>query len=300
MNSRKRNLLLYLIAVIIPTLAGSIFFFMDSINQNDEERLEEAKWIGSIHQRSWDQFISETVTTLEMLSLTAGSADTPSDKLEPLLQKANRLDPRYGGIYLLDPTGKVLTGSNQFLANSDLSNKKYLKEVSRTKDIVISNSPETLTNGQTVVGIGKPVFNDNGDVISIIVAHMRVDYVQNIMRLLTPEARLSVLNSERETIMDINMNGDSSFSSHNSISIPIDRLPWSVKVELPPRDMLAIAKDAFRAILVIMIISHILFLFIKYLRLKKQNEEEKRKMSFKSWSWWVLLLPAQPMKSGTL
>ncbi|UQX56425.1 hypothetical protein M5V91_13090 [Cytobacillus pseudoceanisediminis] len=87
MKSRKRNLLLYLIAVIIPTLAGSIFFFMDSVKQNDEERLEEAKWIGSIHQRSWDQFISETVTTLDMLSLTAGSADTPSDKLEPLLQK---------------------------------------------------------------------------------------------------------------------------------------------------------------------------------------------------------------------
>ncbi|MGA5688009.1 ATP-binding protein [Cytobacillus pseudoceanisediminis] len=276
MKSRKRNLLLYLIAVIIPTLAGSIFFFMDSVKQNDEERLEEAKWIGSIHQRSWDQFISETVTTLDMLSLTAGSADTPSDKLEPLLQKANQLDPRYGGIYLLNPSGKVLTGSNQFLANSDLSNKKYLKEVSRTKDIVISNSPETLTNGQTVVGIGKPVFNDNGDVISIIVAHMRVDYVQNIMRLLTPEARLSVLNSERETIMDINMNGDSSFSSQNSISIPIDRLPWSVKVELPPRDMLAIVKDAFKAILILMIISHILFLFIKYLRLKKQNEEEKK------------------------
>ncbi|UQX56426.1 hypothetical protein M5V91_13095 [Cytobacillus pseudoceanisediminis] len=144
------------------------------------------------------------------------------------------------------------------------------------------------------------MFNDNGDVISIIVAHMRVDYVQNIMRLLTPEARLSVLNSERETIMDINMNGDSSFSSQNSISIPIDRLPWSVKVELPPRDMLAIVKDAFKAILVLMIISHILFLFIKYLRLKKQNEEEKRKMSSKNWNWWVLWLPAQPMKSGTL
>ncbi|KML46294.1 MULTISPECIES: PAS domain-containing sensor histidine kinase [Cytobacillus] len=276
MNNRNRNFLLYLFAVIIPTLAGSIFLFMDSVKQNDMERLEEAKWIGSIHQRSWDQFISETVTTLEMLSLTAGSADTPSEKLEPLLQKANQMDPRYGGIYLLDPSGMVLTGSNQFLANSDLSEKKFLKEILVTKDIVISNTPETLTNGQTVVGIGKPVLNDDGDVISIIVAHMRVDYVQNIMRLLTPDARLSVLNSKRKTIMDINMNGDSSFSSQNSITIPIDRLPWSVKVEFPPRDMLKIIKDAFRAILVLTIIIHILFLFIKYLRLKKQAEKEKK------------------------
>src|SRR5690606_6461619 len=142
MNNRNRNFLLYLFAVIIPTLAGSIFFFMDSVKQNDMERLEEAKWIGSIHQRSWDQFISETVTTLEMLSLTAGSADKPTDKLEPLLQKANQMDPRYGGIYLLNPSGMVLTGSNQFLANSNLSDKKYLKEVLLTKDIVISNTSE--------------------------------------------------------------------------------------------------------------------------------------------------------------
>ncbi|MCM3090306.1 MULTISPECIES: PAS domain-containing sensor histidine kinase [unclassified Cytobacillus] len=276
MNNRNRNFLLYLFAVIIPTLAGSIFFFMDSVKQNDMERLEEAKWIGSIHQRSWDQFISETVTTLEMLSLTAGSADKPTDKLEPLLQKANQMDPRYGGIYLLNPSGMVLTGSNQFLANSNLSDKKYLKEVLLTKDIVISNTSETLSNGQTVVGIAKPVVNDNGDVIAIIVAHMRVDYVQNIMRLLTPDARLCILNSKRQTIMDINMNGDSSFSSQNSITIPIDRLPWSVKVEFPPRDMLKIIKDAFRAILGLAILLHIVFLFIKYLRLKKQTEKEKK------------------------
>ncbi|MCM3705815.1 MULTISPECIES: PAS domain-containing sensor histidine kinase [Cytobacillus] len=276
MNNRKRNFLLYLFAVIIPTLAGSIFLFMDSVNENDLERIQDAKWIGSIHQRSWDQFISETVTTLEMLSLTAGSADTPSEKLEQLLQKANQMDPRYGGIYLLDPSGLVLTGSNQLLANSDLSAKKYFKEVLVTKDIVISNTPETLTNGQTVVGIGKPVLNEDGDIISIIVAHMRVDYVQNIMRLLTPDARLSVLNSKRKTIMDINMNGDSSFSSQNSITIPIDRLPWSVKVEFPPRDMLKIIMDAFREILVLTIIIHILFLFIKYLRLKKKATKEKK------------------------
>jgi two-component system, sporulation sensor kinase D len=276
MNSRNRNFLLYLFAVIIPTLAGSIFFFMDSVKHNDMERLGEAKWIGSIHQRSWDQFISETVTTLEILSLTAGNADKPSEKLELLLQKANQLDPRYGGIYLLDPRGMVLTGSNQFLANSNLSEKKYLKEVLLTKDIVISNTSETLTNGQTVVGIAKPVLNGAGDVIAIIVAHMRVDYVQNIMRLLTPDARLSILNSKRQTIMDINMNGNSSFSSQNSITIPIDRLPWSVKVEFPPRDMLKIIKDAFRAILILSILLHIVFLFIKYLRLKKQTEKEKK------------------------
>ncbi|MBT2687789.1 two-component sensor histidine kinase [Bacillus sp. ISL-47] len=276
MKSRYGNLFIYVIVVIIPTLIGSFFFFMDAVKQNDEDRLEEARWIGSIHQRSWDQFISETVTTLEMLSLTAGTVNTKPEKLEPLLQQAHQMDPRYGGLYLLNTNGRVLTGSNQFLTDSYLSDKEYIKEVSRTKDIVISNSQETLINGQTVIGIGKPVINEDGELLSIIVAHMRVDYVQNIMRLLTPDAKLSVLNSDGKTIMDINMDGESSFSNHNSISIPIERLPWSVKVKLPARDSWEIIKEAVQFILVMLIISHILFLFIKYLKLKKQAQNEKK------------------------
>ncbi|WP_026584753.1 PAS domain-containing sensor histidine kinase [Bacillus sp. J33] len=276
MKSRFGNVLLYVFIVIIPAMIGSFFFLMNAVEHNEESRINEAKWIGSIHQRSWDQFISETVTALEMLSLTAGTVNTDPKELEPLLQQAMQMDPRYGGIYLLDNTGKVLTGSNQFLTDSDLSDKEYIKEASRTKDIIISNNQETLTNGQTVIGIGKPVANEDGELLFIIAAHMRVDYVQNIMRLLTPDAKLSVLNSEGKSIMDINMDGDSTFSDNNSISIPIDRLPWSVKVELPERDLFEIIKDAAQYILVMLIITHILFLLIKYLNLKKQAQNEKK------------------------
>ncbi|GLB60422.1 ATP-binding protein [Cytobacillus sp. NCCP-133] len=276
MNIRYRNVFLYVLIVIIPTVFGSFFFLLNAVEHSDEDRLDEARWTGSIHQRSWDQLISETVTTLEMLSMTAGTFNTDPKNLESLLQQALQLDPRYGGIYLLDRTGKVLSGSNQFFTDSDHLDKEYIKEVYRTKDIVISNTPDTLSNGQTVIGIGKPVLNEEGELLSIIAAHMRVDYVQNIMRLLTPDAKLSVLNFEGKPIMDINMDGDSSFSDQNSISIPIDRLPWTIKVELPKRKVLDIIQDAAQYILFLIIISHILFLLIKYWNLKKQTENEKK------------------------
>lgn len=276
MNSRYGNIFLYLFVVIIPTMIGSFLFSMGAIEQNEENRLEEAKWIASVHQRNWDQFIAETVTTLEILSLTAETAIASPGKIQPLLEKSRQMDPRYGGIYLLDTNGKVLTGSNLFLMDSDLSDQEYIKEVSRTRDIIISNHQEILTNGQRVIGIGKPVINEDGKLVSIIVAHMRVDYVQNIMRMLTPDAKLSVLNSDDEVIMNIKMEGSSDFSDHNSFSISLDRLPWSVKVELPPRDIGEILKNASRPILLLLIISHILFLFIKYLKLKRQAQQEKK------------------------
>ncbi|QED47331.1 ATP-binding protein [Cytobacillus dafuensis] len=276
MNSRKSNYLLYIIVVIIPIFIAFIYHMYDEFNRDFNQRKEKAIWIATIHQKSWDQFISETVTTLDILALTAETELDSIEKLYPLLKKAHGKDPRYGGIYLLDPEGKVITGSNSLLTNTNLSNQEYIKEITRTKDIVISNNLETLKNGQKVIGIGEPVLNDEGQLVSIIIAHLRIDYVQNIMRLLTPDTKLSVINQNGSVIMDINMNGSTKFSQKNSISLPFDRLPWSIKVEIPNRDMGKIIKTVSLVMVRFIFICHIMFLLIKYLMLRKQTAREKK------------------------
>ncbi|MBS4189010.1 two-component sensor histidine kinase [Bacillus sp. FJAT-49705] len=276
MKSRKSNYLLYMILVIIPIFIAFIYHMYDEINRDFIQRKEKAIWIATIHQKSLDQFIAETITTLDILALTAETELDSIDKLHPLLKKTHSKDPRYGGIYLLDPNGKVITGSNSLLTNTNLSNQEYIKEITRTKDIVISNNLETLKNGQKVIGIGEPVLNDEGQIVSIIIAHLRIDYVQNIMRLLTPDTKLSVTNSNGSVIVDINMNGSTEFSHKNSISLPIDRLPWSIKVEIPKRDLGKISKKVSLVMVPFIFICHILFLLIKYFMLKKQTAREKK------------------------
>lgn len=276
MKSRKENLLLYLIIVICPIIVGVLYNLNDAINRDYSERKEQAIWTGTIHQRSWDQFIAETVTSLDILSLTAETVIEDPEKIEPLLRSMHYKEPRYGGIYLLDSKGSVLTGSNSLLAERNLSSHEYIKEITKTKDIIISNDFERLKNGQKVIGLGRPVLNENGHIQFIIVAHLRVDYMQNIMRLLTPDTKLAIINSSGSVIMDINMSDSTNLNLKNAITLPIDRLPWSIQVEIPPLDKSHFIKSVLLDLLRFILIFHILFLFIKYLMLKRQALREKK------------------------
>lgn len=276
MKRQNHNFFLYIIIVIVPILISLLYYFNEAIDKDNNERKRQADWVASIHQKSWDQFISETVTSLDILALTAETVAKTPEKIEPLLLKTHWKDPRYGGIYLLDPKGTVITGSNPFLQNANLSENEYIKEINRTKDLIISDHQETLINGQKVIGIGKPVLNRSGDLVYILIAHLRIDYVQNIMRVLTPDAKLSVTNPNGAVIMDINMNGSGDLPNDRSISSAIDRVPWNIKVEIPQRNINELIKNAILVIIQIIFGFHILFLFIKYLMLKRQTAKEKK------------------------
>ena len=276
MKNWMKNYLLYIAIVICPTLIGIFYYLNDAIMHDSEQRIKKANWAASIHERSFDQFISETVTSLNILALTAETVIDSPTSIEPLLQRIHWKDTRYGGIYLLKPNGDIISGSNVMLSHDYFRNKEYIKEIIQTKDSIISNHEEKLVSGQRVIGLGRPVFNEEGEVKSIIVAHLRIDYIENIMRLLTPDTRLSVINAYGATIMDINKDKATEFNKDQTLTIPINRISWSIKVELPERDMKLIAKKALQFIVPLFFICHILFLVIQYFLLKRRALQEKK------------------------
>jgi len=282
MNIRYKNFLLYLIIVILPTVCGVLLYYKEAVENDKAQRTNDALWVASIHQKSWDQLIGETVTSLDMIALMAETVIDSPTKILPLLQSTHMKDPRYGGIYLLGQDGKVITGSNANLIGADFSSNEYIKEIIKSQDIIISNHLEKFENGHKVIGIGEPVIDNNGKLAFILVAHLRVDYIQNIMRLLTPDAKLSIVNPDGTMMMDINMDGSAKMDETNSISLPIDRLPWSIKVEVPKRSLAEINKNILYFAVLMLFVCHILFLFIKYLMLRrkakrviKENELQK-------------------------
>jgi len=276
MKNWIKHYLLYITIVIFPTVIGIFYYLNDAINQDSEQRTQRAKWAASIHERSFDQFISETVTSLNILTLTAETVINSPKALEPLLQRMHWKDTRYGGIYILKPNGELIIGSNSMLKSDYFKTEEYIQEITSTKDIIISNHLEKLITGQRVIGIGKPVLNKEGRITSIIVAHLRIDYIENIMRLLTPDTRLSVINPYGTVIMDINMNRNAEFDKNKALTIPINRIPWSIKVELPNRDMKEIIKVAIPFIIPLFFICHLLFIVILYFMLKRRALQEKK------------------------
>lgn len=272
MKSKYRNILVYLLLVILPSTIITLIAYHTAVQGELQNRKENTSWIATIHQRSWDQLLSETMTTLEILSYTL-KADMSIEQIEQLLQNTHRMDPRYGGVYLLNPDGKIQAGSNHFLDNSADDNKA--QQFSESQGALISPAMKTLENGQKVIAINKPIFNRNGQIESILVAHLRIDYLKNIMKLLTPDSNLAVVNLNGQPLLEINMDTKEATSA-NSITHSLDIMSWNIIVELPSKNVELIWKQAGKNALNAFIITNILFFLINYYMLKRQNLEAKK------------------------
>ncbi|MBO0960378.1 two-component sensor histidine kinase [Neobacillus sp. MM2021_6] len=277
MKSRKGNFFIYFIVVILPVIILGTYYFFDILKENDLERKKDALWVASIYQKNWDQFISETTTSLDILSLSAmENIDSPK-KMEPLLMKVNQNDPRYGGLYLLNENGNLLTGSVPLRNEDDFSKLPFIKEVINTKDTIISEHEEILKNNQRIVGIARPVLDENGELKAILIADLRIDYMRNLMKVLTPETKLYVVNGGKSAILEMNVTNNE-IDEHNThwVTSQMDRIPWSIKVKIAERNNKQIGKTLGKVLFIILVITHILYLLIEYLLLRRFSYKERR------------------------
>jgi len=275
MNIHQKNIIVYILLVILPFLLGTGYFYHDLLKKDTQVRKEKAEWIGTIHQQSWDEFITQTNTSLDIVSLSAKINSGSPQKNEPLLRDIQQRDSRYGGLYLLDSAGIKLVGSNLLPDSYLLANKDYIKELIQTRDTVISNHPEYISNHQEIIGLASPVLDNKGELSAILVAYLRIDYLKNLMKLVTPDAKLYIANADQDPILKINIDKDSKLTGTDWLVKPINRLPWSIHVQLPAPDYSTIIKTLIKNLLFLLIISHVFYLLIKYLLLKRQTEKER-------------------------
>ncbi|MBM7647327.1 two-component system, sporulation sensor kinase D [Bacillus ectoiniformans] len=269
----KKTRMIYLAIVIIPTLLSILFFYQVLQDRAEEQRNTHLEWVANIHKNQMDQFISEIKVSLSILAVSAEDQLTDLNKVQNTLKKTAGKDPRYGGIYILDFEGNVQTGTNDLLKQYNLRNKPYIKDVLLTKDIVISNEAETLTNNQPVIAIATPVMKED-EVSAILMAHMRLDYMRNIIGLLTPDQHIVFENAKQIPIFTVD-GGKEKSSSENSVKYPLSQLPWNIVIS----DGRMFEKNVMPLTLlfaaIVMVTLHIAFVLLKYVMLKQQTKVEK-------------------------
>lgn len=274
MRKHLLNLFLYSIIVVLPTLGGSYIFSQIEKEKNYLKQVEHAEWVASIHKSHWDQFVSETVTSLQTLSLTSEIYENTPEKMGPLLQKAFETDPRYSGLFLLNGEGRMIVGSNNLL-DEDLYKNHYIQEVIRTKDIIISSEVNTLKNNQKVIGLASPVLDEQDRLKFITLALLRVDHVQNIMEILTPETPIVILNQEKNVIIDFDSEHLYKQGGH-WVSKPMNQLPWLIEVKVDEEAAHTNISQLVGTLTLFFILTHILFLLVKYILLKRQSKKERQ------------------------
>ncbi|MEK5380090.1 ATP-binding protein [Niallia sp. FSL W8-0635] len=271
-NTQKK--LLYVAIVVIPIIITAILFFNYQVNKEVAKNKAHAEWVASIHQRQWDSYINKVVSSLNILSLSIQTnIDTP-EEMDNLLRKVFTNEHIYGGLFLLDNKGKTLAGVNDTYDSVDISEEDYILEVINSKDLVISNREEVLSNGQKVIGIAMPILSEHNRLDSIITAYLRVDYLINITKMLSSEENIAIMNGQKETILYIN---DGATLSTNVISMPIDRLPWTIIVELEKTNIWNVVKSNIWILLFFILIFHLIYLtLILYYQRKGREEETKQ------------------------
>ncbi|OLN22406.1 hypothetical protein BTO30_09990 [Domibacillus antri] len=268
----KRNeRLIYIGIVIIPALIFTFIFYQLLTEQAANERKDHLEWTANIHRTQMDQFISETKVSLDILEVSVEEEPDNLIKLNKLLEKTAEKDPRYGGIYLLDAQANVISGTNDLLKQYNLRDKPYIKEALVTKATAVANEAETLANNQPVVAIATPVISDD-QVLSILVAHIRLDYMTNIMALLTPDESISFENVSGIPIFTVNhQRFDEKNEHHLSVRTPLMQVSWFVSVH--EQDTLIRTSAPFILLFTVIafIILHVVFLLVKYAMLKRQT-----------------------------
>lgn len=263
----------YIVIVVIPIMITAVLFFNYQINKEEAKNKAHAEWVASIHQKQWDSYINKVVSSLNILSLSIQpNIDTPNE-MDSLLKKVFTNEHIYGGLFLLDSKGKTIAGVNDTYDSIDISEEDYILEVINSKDLVISNREEVLSNGQKVIGIAMPILGQHNRLDAIITAYLRVDYLINLTKMLSSEENIAIMNGQKETILYIN---DGATLGENVINMPIDRLPWSIMVELVKPNIWNIVKANIWIPLFFILIFHLIYLImILYYQRKVRKEETK-------------------------
>jgi two-component system, sporulation sensor kinase D len=276
MKIHKKDVLLYVLIVILPIISFGFYYYYHILKETNIKKNTDAKWIASMYQKNWDQFIGETITSLKVVSLSAVENMNNLQTIEPLLQKVNHSDPRYGGLYLLDSHGKLLSSSESFQIYADFSSRDYIQEIMKTKDTVISNHQEVLPNNQKILGLATPVLDENNQLEGILVAYLRTDYMINLMRVFTPDTKLYILNEDNHPVLEINTSKNDLNNKGNWVTKPLDRLPWTIKVKVSDQNTQELRSTFGKAIFLVLVLTHILFLMIEYILLRKNTVKERK------------------------
>ncbi|CAH0345870.1 PAS domain-containing sensor histidine kinase [Bacillus sp. CECT 9360] len=274
MFKNKQNIILYIGIVVLPLLIFCFIYFIQLEKKASSSLKEKAEWVGSIHHQSLDQVIKETKNNLEVLALSGTSLQNDEQKMKDLLARAKNTDPRYAGMYWLNAEGYVITGTNENLIHKHLMDQTHIETVLLTKKPVISDKRVNEQENFNYFSISAPILDKENNVSGFVMAKIRIDYMENVMSILTPDYSIRVENKENESILEINPENKQP-EDNNWVIIPLDEGSWHLHVKVNPNMETFDYKSFISGLIYAVIVAHVLFLIVKYLLLSRETKRQK-------------------------
>jgi len=270
MAKYKNNIFSYILIVIIPLFIFSIVLFKYNEQLKQSRAHEHAEWISSVYQKEMNHFLIETKTLIETLSISF-QCENHSAMYNPTLKKIEALDPRYSGIYCVDVDGNILSKSNDIIPIKSLKDFSFFQRILVEKETAISQQEVVLNNHQEVFVIASPILNENNDIEQILIAFLNTDYIKNIMKVLTPNEHVKIMNMRGEKILETDENEPDIKSQSAWVEYPFELLPWSMAIKVNESNEVPISYFQ------IFLVGGIVFTTLNLLFFLKQNLRLRRK-----------------------
>lgn len=269
----KKDIFIYILLVILPTLLSIVIFIKIHNEHTQKVQHEETRDIVTFHSNYIDSFMGETIASAETLSDVLHNNSNYAEIREILTTIQGR-DKRFSGIHWANLDGDLIVSSLPLKDNINISQREYFQQVLQTKETRVSPPHVGSITGRYIVTIATPILNET-EIKGVLLVSVRLDYIENILKVLTPDNMIRVVDPNNQLLI-------STIDDFNSENAPIvrsrlDNVDWIIegKPNINNEDRRLFIMNSIIFFILVLIFTHILFLFIKYMMLKRQARKER-------------------------
>jgi len=272
MGTIRKNIYLYILIIILPTIIALVIFWKYLSYEEEVTRNVQAANIVNLHQQYIDTLIKETSKSLDILALVSMNTLGNIEAMTELLTLTKKTDQRYGELYLSDENGVILTGTTD--AYNGLKVRKiYTDNCKALKDTYISDKINGEDESYSYFFVCKPILNEESSIEGFLHVQLRLDYITNVLEMLTPNVVGKITDQQQEPILLLNEEQD-----HNSydMSIPFTDVPWVLHINIGEEKLVMKVNSLLNFIIFFIIIAHIIFFIIQYIQFKQEAKRQKK------------------------
>ena len=272
MKTIRKNIYLYFLIIVLPAILALFIFWKYLSYQEELNRNTQASNIVNLHQQYINTLIKETSKSLDILELAAKSKLDNPDAMTELLMLTKKTDQRYGELFLSDKSGIILTGTTDRY-NGQKAPDIYTKNCSALKETYVSDKIENDGNSYSFFFVCKPILNEKSNLEGFLHVRIRLDYIANVLEMLTPNVAGKITNREQETILLLNE--EENHDSYN-MSIPFTEVPWVLHLNIANENQGLKMTSLLNFIIFFLSIAHIIFFIIQYILFKQEAIRQKK------------------------
>ncbi|WP_449539579.1 ATP-binding protein [Ferdinandcohnia sp. Marseille-Q9671] len=268
-----RNIFVYVLIVILPTIIGSIVFTKYQYEASIRKQTAKTQEVVTFQKNYLDRFIGEAIATTETLGIVLENKNS-NEEIENILSSIQKKDDRFSGLYWANPDGDLLESSLDVKKGVNISHREYFQQSLNTMGTVISPAHYGSVTDRYIVTIATPVLHLD-EIEGVLLLSLRLDYLENVIRVLSPDGILRVVDTNGQVLLTTKRDFDSVDS--DIIRTELTNVNWMIEarpgITLAFNDVFIINSVIFTILL--LIFTHILFLFGKYILLKRQAKRDR-------------------------